>query len=364
MKVAVVGRGLIGSAAARHLSKGGHEVLLIGPEEPQDWGNHPGPFASHYDEGRITRSNDPNPFYSRASHAAIGRYGEIAEESGVSFFIECGALIVGGPEKMAAIASAGKGLDIDSRSLDLEELTKTFPYFRFPAGMTGAYETSGAGHISPRRLVAAQCIAAQRHGTKIVPTEATHVADGIVRAAGNTIECDQVLVAAGAWTDALLGRSELTVRPRTIAFFAIDAREVARLASMPSLIVESANGTYLLPPIRYGDGQHWLKIGGDPLDREVIGSEQINGWFRSGGDPETEAFLADTIHALMPGLRIKDRKRSACVTTWTNTKEPEIRRLSERLTVASGGNGAGAKCSDELGRRAAVIVTEMERMIA
>ena len=31
MTVAVIGRGLIGSAAARHLAKAGHEVVLIGP---------------------------------------------------------------------------------------------------------------------------------------------------------------------------------------------------------------------------------------------------------------------------------------------------------------------------------------------
>ncbi|WP_456821601.1 FAD-dependent oxidoreductase [Bradyrhizobium sp. USDA 4502] len=34
IKLAVIGRGLIGSAAARHLSKMGHDVALIGPDEP------------------------------------------------------------------------------------------------------------------------------------------------------------------------------------------------------------------------------------------------------------------------------------------------------------------------------------------
>ncbi len=364
MKVAVVGRGLIGAAAARHLVKAGHQVVLIGPDEPHDWASHAGAFASHYDEGRITRVNDPNPFYAKASHAAIGRYAEIAEESGISFFTDCGALIAGSPEKMETIAAAAQGLDVHSLLLTPKELADTFPFFQMPDGMPGTYEPRGAGHISPRRLVAAQCKAAVGHGAIILPVEATHVAEGIVRTAEGDVACDQVLVAAGGWTDTLLDRKQLTVRPRTIAFFAVDAAEVERLRKMPSLIVESANGTYLLPPIRYDDGRYWLKIGGDPVDHEVIGAEDINAWFRSGGDPETEAFLSETIHSLMPGLKVKEQRRTACVTSWTETGVPEIRRLSPGLTVATGGNGAGAKCSDELGRRGSVIATDIERVIA
>ena len=32
-EVAVIGRGLIGSAAARHLAEAGHKVVVIGPDE-------------------------------------------------------------------------------------------------------------------------------------------------------------------------------------------------------------------------------------------------------------------------------------------------------------------------------------------
>ena len=37
IRLAVIGRGMIGSAAARHLSKMGHDVALIGPDEPADF---------------------------------------------------------------------------------------------------------------------------------------------------------------------------------------------------------------------------------------------------------------------------------------------------------------------------------------
>ena len=83
VKLAVIGRGLIGSAAARHLSKMGHDVALIGPDEPTtDYAKHSGVFGSHYDEGRITRTFDPHPFWRQANSASISRYGEISAAAG------------------------------------------------------------------------------------------------------------------------------------------------------------------------------------------------------------------------------------------------------------------------------------------
>ena len=51
----VVGKGLMGAAAARHLSAHSSSIALIGPDEPPDRAAHAGVFGSHYDEGRITR---------------------------------------------------------------------------------------------------------------------------------------------------------------------------------------------------------------------------------------------------------------------------------------------------------------------
>ncbi|HSG54049.1 MAG TPA: FAD-dependent oxidoreductase, partial [Paracoccaceae bacterium] len=95
MVIAVIGAGMIGAAAARHLAQGGHQVMLIGPPEPQDKAAHPGVFASHYDEGRITRALDPWPFWSRASQASIARYHQIEADSGLRFFHETGTVMAG-----------------------------------------------------------------------------------------------------------------------------------------------------------------------------------------------------------------------------------------------------------------------------
>lgn len=55
----VVGKGLVGAAAARHLSAACPYVALSGPDEPGDRATHQGVFGGHYDEGRLTRVLDP-----------------------------------------------------------------------------------------------------------------------------------------------------------------------------------------------------------------------------------------------------------------------------------------------------------------
>ncbi len=80
-KFLVVGRGMMGAAAARYLALQGDGVAVIGPDEPKDWANHQGVFASHYDEARITRTIDSNPVWARLANRSIARYGEIAAES-------------------------------------------------------------------------------------------------------------------------------------------------------------------------------------------------------------------------------------------------------------------------------------------
>ena len=364
MKIAIVGRGLIGSAAARHLAKAGHAVTIIGPGEVAgDWARHDQNFASHYDEGRITRKNDRRAFFARASAAAIARYPEIAAESGIDFFTEAGALLAGSPGFMARVAEARNGVDVSFEALGADALAERFPYFAIPDGFSGDFEARDAGYISPRRMVAAQTEAARRHGANVIDEEATGVEGGRVRTSTTTFEADEIIVAAGGWTDALLGRDTLDVYARTVAFHEIGPAEAKRLATMPALVMESPDDIYILPPVLYPDGKLWLKLGGDPTDDLLSGKAAINDWFRSGGNAERAEYLTQRICEIIPGLAFEARHHKPCVTTWSHDGIPEIRRLAPRLTVAAAGNGAGAKCSDELGRMAANIALNEEETI-
>ncbi|WP_210284894.1 NAD(P)/FAD-dependent oxidoreductase [Mesorhizobium neociceri] len=359
IKVAVIGRGLIGSAAARHLSKMGHDVTLIGPDEPADFSRHGGVFGSHYDEGRITRRFDSQPFWRQANCAAIARYGEIFAESGVDFYREVGVLHLG-PGESTDIASVGEiaaEAGILCEAYDDTGLTERFPFLRSRAGMQGYFEPRDAGYISPRRLVRAQTIAAERAGARIIDEPALGISESgsgvTIRTRSGSVEAERVLVAAGGHTQSLLGQSlGFTVYARTAVMFRLGAAEVQRLAEMPSMRCFGPKGEdpYILPPIPYPDGQTWLKLGGDPVDIPLESEADIKDWFRSGGSAHVAEGLQKQILDRIRDLKFEERRVVPCMTTFGDSGLPCIGPLSERVTVAFGCYGKSAKCSDELGR--------------
>lgn len=365
MTIAVIGRGLIGSAAARHLAEAGESVMLIGPAEPADKAAHRGVFGSHYDEGRITRALDPEPFWSRVSRASIARYPDLEARSGIDFFSEVGTLMAG-PEGGTLIGrvedlAARDGIACDR--MNAPALAKRFPYYDFPDGTLGFFERAGAGHISPRRLVAAQTVLAQGAGAEVVDRVVIGLAEtdgGVeIETPEGAIRADRALVAAGGFTNMVLPSPlPITVYARTVALFEVDEAEAGRLAGQPSLIWLDPSGEdpYLLPAIRYPDGRIFLKLGGDPEDIALPDSEATKAWFRSGGAPDVAAYLETQMRKRMPDLVIKAVHRAACVTTYSARNMPIIAPVSARIAVATAGNGRGAKNSDELGRLGAEAV--------
>lgn len=362
LHIAVVGRGLWGAAAARHLARAGHRVTLIGPDEPPvPFERHDGVFASHYDEGRITRVLDADPVWSELAEASIDRYRAIERDGGVAFFSEVGALMVGdgGSPWVKRVARTAATRAVRCERLDGDALARRFPMLAFQDEARGFHEPARAGHVSPRALVAAQTACAVRAGAALRPAIATRVretAGGVaVETARGTVRADRAVVAAGAYAPHLVeGAPPLRVFARTVTFFALDEAEAARLSAMPSIVWRNgADDPYILPPVRYGDGRLWLKIGGNPTDELLETPKAISGWFRSGGDTAVCDHLEALLRSLVPGLRFEARAQRPCVTAFTASGRPLVASHGPRITLAYGGCGAGAKCSDEVGRLAA-----------
>ncbi|WP_137154561.1 FAD-binding oxidoreductase [Rhizobium sp. FKL33] len=379
---AVVGRGLTGSAAARHLAEQVPGVVLIGPDEPHDWASHQGVFASHYDEGRITRTIDPNEVWARLANRSIARYREIEAKSGVTFYGEKGCLISGlktgrSQTYMANIRAAAARVGVEPVLLDDEGLKATFSYFSFPDGSDAVFEPVNAGYVSPRRLVAAQTIAAEKAGASVIRKHALSIAQKhgyaeITLEDGETVSAARVLVAAGGFTNQpglLPDVLDMQVYGRTISLFEVSEAEAARLASMPSLIFEDEPeelGVYMLPPILYPDGKHYLKIGGDMTDILLENTDAVRDWFKSGGSPRNFDHLVGMMKRLVPSLDIKEARPVTCVTSYPHdqgvpTKYPAIGPTSApSIFVMAGGCGAAAKSSDEIGRLGAELLVHGE----
>ncbi|KEQ05044.1 FAD-dependent oxidoreductase [Pseudorhizobium pelagicum] len=372
-KYLIIGAGMMGAAAARHLSQWTDGVALLGPAEPTDPKTHEGVFASHYDEARITRTIDPDPVWACLAHRSIARYPEIAADSGVDFYSEAGCLLVGpkragGPSYVRDVLDAADRLGVQPEALDGSALATKCSCFTFPQGSEGVWEATNAGHINPRRLVKAQIVLAERQGCALLRETAASVRDDgsravVTTAEGNVYSADRVLVAAGGFSinEALLPRRlALDVFARTIAFYEVDESAMQVWGRVPSLIWkwnEAEDGIYLLPPVRYPDGRLYLKIGGDPDDVLIEQEPDIRAWFRSGGRESTHRHLTSVMSRLMPELDLSRTHMAACVTSFTPTGYPAISMSdSDRIGVLSGGCGAAAKSSDEIGRLGAELI--------
>ncbi|MUO81955.1 FAD-dependent oxidoreductase [Agrobacterium vitis] len=372
-KYLIIGRGMMGAAAARHLALQTDGVALVGPDEPADKQSHEGVFASHYDEARITRTIDGDPVWAKLAHASIARYSEIEQQSGIRFYHEAGCLIVGTSpdghsDYVDKAARAAEGLGISTQSFDHAGLAEHFGYFRFEPVSIGIYEAHHAGYVNPRRLVEAQSLLAARAGASLINDVVIGIRDEgghavVTTAGGKALKAEKLLVATGGFSiaDTLLPRRiDLSVYARTVTFFEIADQDLPAYHGMPSLIHEPSNPRdhiYLLPPVRYPDGKTYLKIGGDPDDVRLKTEPEIRAWFRGGGRESARDHLALICRSLVPGVAQAPVSMAPCVTSFTGSGYPAIGFSdSPRIAVLTGGCGAAAKSSDEIGRLGAEFI--------
>jgi sarcosine oxidase len=359
VEVAVVGRGLIGSAAARHLAESGVAVALLGPGEPSDPSIHEGPFASHHDQARVTRIAAGQVLWARMAAAAIDRYEDISERSGIRFHRPRGLVSVPrDPDSWLAnsVANGGAARLVDSDWVaDRTGITVA-------ADLVCIHEPAPAGIIDPLALVAAQ-------------TRLVEMADGLVvdewvasldrsgdrwRLTGpfGVMSADRVLLATGGFGSALCPAPlELVRRPRTVVMAEIPPLSDDRLPALihDRIVDPDLEGIYWTPPVRYPDGRSYLKIGGDLCPRPEAEEAELTDWFRGGGDAREVAALTRVLGQLLPGVEIAATWSKPCVVVVTPTGDPYIGWVADGLAVALGGNGAAAKSSDEIGRLAATL---------
>lgn len=378
---AVVGKGMIGAAAARYLSQWSDAVVLIGPDEPEgDWAAHDGVFASHYDQGRITRCMDGSLAWALWATRSIAAYPEIEAKSGIRFHHRSGGVQVGfsttDPHSHTNKAERNAlHLGTVYEKYSSEAFRALYPQYHFADGLTVLHETGGAGYINPRSLVAAQVKIATMQGADVVREAVVDInsrGHGVTLATdgGQTVQAKQVLVAAGAWTEFLTGvKLGLLPTPRTIVLAQIDSAEAERLKNMPTIIwYEGVNnpdieGVYILPPIQYPDGNTYIKLGGALHHIDIPQNvNDLNRWFHGEGSQVEARALEYELRRVVPELRTESVHAKTCVVTnRVDDNMPLIAPIvAGKVMVAAAGCGAAAKSSNEIGRLAALQLYRME----
>ena len=383
----VIGKGLIGSAAARHLSAGSDSVALVGPDEPADRATHAGPFGSYYDAGRITRVLDPDATWALLAKRSIERYRELEEQTGIRFYHEVGYLAVGpqvgtdhvsqlemagpkaGMDYVSQLETVGRGLEVAFERLSSDDLETAFPYLSFDSESVAFFQATQGGHVNPRSMLRAQTVAAERRGTTVL-REIVHslrIIEGgveLTTESGGVIRGRKALVTAGAFTnvyDLLPGRLNAVVEGRTNVFAEVSRDTLGYFEGMPSVsYVSAGNGVsvYVVPPIEYPDRRFYVKIGSDLYGSPFQTLSEMRDWFRSPGSAQDGVGLTKALRSMIPFLERAVTHTDSCAVTITATGLPYIDLLSDGvLGFAVGGNGKAAKSSDEIGRLAAEMLS-------
>ncbi len=391
--VAVVGAGMFGSAAAKYLSKDASRVALIGPDEPinKHEASSQKSFGSYYDQARITRRLGWDEVWSVTDSRSLNRFRDIEADSNIPFFYEQGSLVL----MAKTIASRTELMlrqcheaNIPVHRMNSEDIKDRWPYLKPPqlsGGVEGLFEEQMAGYLNPRRLVAAQQCLFERAGGSILRGNVHHVVKNkqsnlwqlTVSQQGQShdIYAKHILIAAGAFVNhngILPDGHQLDLHAFTEPnlLFEVDEKDRHTFQKMPTTITVDPDDVgnknvsiYLLPPIQYPDGKWYIRIGPgmQPIVSQLDSHESMRSWYiQQQITQEQRTFLADMLQMLMPDFKAKSIKEACCIVEKTPSHHPYIGQINDdcSLNVVVGGNGHGARGSDEIGRLAASVVLE------
>ncbi len=366
---AVIGKGLFGSAAARHLSAAADRVVLIGPDEPADRTAHDGVYASHYDQGRLTRRIASNRLWAEMTARTFAAISMLETATGATILRPVGCLTVKNPAvapRHTRETDAEGDVDLTEYEIGDESWRDIFPEFDFPAGCSIVYEGAPAGVLDPRALVASQLEVARSQGATVITDFVTRAGEDAAAvtlrlASGREVRCGRVLVAVGSFVNhfpLLPRRLGISVETETFMLGTVSDRDGRRLATIPtvqySIDDPDIADIYMTPPLVYPDGRWKVKMGcNTSADRHPESLEEIQAWVRSGDTDALAAAMQTAMQTMLPHVDFVEYETSPCIITMTANDHPIIDQTSDRTFVAVAGNGMGAKSSDGWGGLAA-----------
>ncbi len=371
----VIGKGLIGSAAAKYLSLRGESVAVIGPDEPANI-QEGIVFASHYDQARIQRIIGTDATWTLLNQQSAAAYPALQQESKINFHTPVGCLYVNPHGKdfyLDQVEELGKKFNSPYTFFENgNALNTSFPDFHFPEISKGIFEQAPSGYINPRLLIKAQLeIFTKNNGTVINDIAHDIIYEDasikIINKEGNIFKSKKVLVATGAFTNSfnlLHKKLAFKLKSETTIWAKVNKEEAVRLSKLPSLLYEidtpEIQNIYLIKPVRYPDGEYYVKLGANiPGDIYFTNLEDIQKWFRTQDKNLNLDILQHALMQIMPRMKVIDFVTKKCIVTRTPHGKPFIGAINDTgLFVAAGGNGYGAMSSDALGKVAAHLLTE------
>lgn len=221
-RVAVIGGGIVGASAAYHLARAGVETILV---DREDAGHATAAGAGIISPGASTRP--PAAFFPLAQVAASS-YPELVDsladigETDTRYEV-VGELILARTDDELAALPALATLMTERRATgmpnigDVTQVDDQTARQLFPAlgPIKGALHVAGAARVDGDYMRKALLGGARHHGTDVHHGDATLMVDGSrvtgIRVNDEAIPTDAVIVATGAWTNALLAPLDVRV---------------------------------------------------------------------------------------------------------------------------------------------------------
>jgi len=354
-RIAVLGAGGVGSAAARFLAHEGHEVTVLERFEPDH------DRGSSYGTSRIIRKTYPDGFYTALMSEAYPLWDELEREAGEPLFARTGGLFFG-PEAhpdLIAIRRALKDHGVPFEELDPTACARRFPRLRLLPGEAGVLEHE-AGYLRASACVRANLRLAVAHGARVrarAPVEALEPRPGglvLSLAGGESLEVDRLVVTAGPWTAHLLARFvplPFTVTRQVYCHFEPEAPLADFGAERFPVWIDFGTNFYGFPH----DGQApGVKVAlhqpGTPVDPDHVDRE-----LHEADREPLRHYRAEHL----PGLSPRVAFEKVCLYTMTPDTDFVVDHLpgEPRVTLVGGLSGHGFKFTVLLGRIAAWMAT-------
>ncbi|MBP5889213.1 NAD(P)/FAD-dependent oxidoreductase [Streptomyces scabiei] len=213
MKVIVIGAGVLGASAARHLAVAGADVLLL-----DRLGAGTGTSATTF--AWTNSSRKPHPAYHRLNLAGMEEHARLAAElPGAPSYFPSGALQwadAANERRLSDHVTRLRSLGYPAHWVTADEAGRIAGGLRVPATITSLAHFPSEGYVLPDRFVEGLVADAERHGAAYAAGEVEAVDDGpdgvaVTLTGGRVHRGDRVVLAAGRWTRELAARAGIDV---------------------------------------------------------------------------------------------------------------------------------------------------------
>ena len=335
----VIGAGVMGSATARALARGGRTTLLL---EQFQVGHTRG---SSHGQARIFRFSYRDAQYVAMAQEALELWRELELESGKKLIRTTGGLDMGKgiEQNAAALDECGATYYM----FDAAVMARRFPAIRVPEGQPVLFSPD-SGVTAAYDAVRAFVASARSHGAALkegIRVHGLEPRDGSVTIAtgDGPIEAGTVVVTAGGWARSLLATAgiDLPVRPtrETVAYFRLEV-------PVPTVVDWGQPTAYALPDPTLGlkAGEH---IAGPLTDPDEEGQP----------NEDSVTKIAGWVAEHYPDADPKPHFMETCI--YTNTDDERF--ILERhgpIVIGSPCSGHGFKFAPLIGKRLAALTTE------